>query len=304
MKFAAIDIGSNGIKFLISRPLEFDTPYPVFKKIEFTRLPLRLGDDVFKHNVIGEKKTALLIKSIKAFSLLMDVYNVDYYRACATSAMRDAENSKKIIKKIKEDCGIEVEIISGVEESGLIIKSFLHQLDEKSDYIHIDVGGGSTEISHLKNRKALITKSFNIGVVRMKEGKVKKKEWNELKDWVENYFPKLGKLKTIGTGGSMNKLYELANVKEGAFMSLRKLRSINYKIHKMSQHDRVYKLKLNPDRAEVIDYAGDIFINILEVAKSGHIISPDFGLKDGIVQDLWSEYFHDKKSPSLKAVPK
>ncbi|MCO6495373.1 MAG: exopolyphosphatase [Bacteroidetes bacterium] len=304
MKFAAIDIGSNGVKFLISRPLDLNSSYPVFKKIEFTRLPLRLGDDVFKNKEIGKKKADLLIKSIKAFALLMDVYNVDYYRACATSAMRDAENSKKIINKIKNETGIEIEIISGVDESKLIIKSFLHLLDEKTDYIHIDVGGGSTEISYLKNRKALFTKSFNIGVVRMREGKVKQKEWDKLEDWCRLNLSKLGKFKSIGTGGSMNKLYQLAGTKEGSFMSLKKLKSITNKVHKMNHEERVYKLQLNPDRAEVIDYAGDIYIKIMGIINSNQIISPDFGLKDGIIQELWNEYFHNKASHQLKVVPK
>ncbi|MCK9481560.1 MAG: phosphatase [Bacteroidia bacterium] len=304
MKLAAIDIGSNGVKFLIVRPLELNNPFSKLKKIEFSRLPLRLGDDVFKTKEISKKKAELLTKSIKAFGLLMDVYNVDYYRACATSAMRDAENAEQIIAKIKEETELKIEIISGVQESQLIIKSFLHLLEKKSDYIHIDVGGGSTEISHLHNREVIVTKSFNIGAVRMREGKVKQKAWDELEEWANNYFAKMGRVKSIGTGGSMTKLYELAGVKEGSFMSLRKLKNINNKIHKYSQEERVYKLQLNPDRAEVIDFAGDIYIKILQIVKSNQIIAPDFGLKDGIVQDMWATFLHNKKSHKLNTLPK
>jgi exopolyphosphatase/guanosine-5'-triphosphate,3'-diphosphate pyrophosphatase len=294
LKFAAIDIGSNGVRLLISRPLELNTPYPQFKKVEFTRLPLRLGDDVFKNKEISKKKADLLSKSIKAFSLLMEVYNVDRFRACATSAMRDSKNAAKIIKRIQDESGIEIEVISGLEESKLIINSFLHLLDKKSNYIHIDVGGGSTEISHIKNGIVHTSQSFNIGTVRMRENKVRVKDLEDLKFWVKDYFKKLKNLKAIGTGGSISKLYSFSGVYDGEFLTLEQLKDTTNRIRSFDHNYRVYTLQMNPDRAEVIDIAGDIYTMAMQLAGASEIIAPSKGLKDGILQDLWSRFYSSK----------
>jgi exopolyphosphatase/guanosine-5'-triphosphate,3'-diphosphate pyrophosphatase len=300
LKFAAIDIGSNGVRLLIGRPLSMDQAFTPFKKVEFTRLPLRLGDDVFKTKEISPKKADLLLKSMKAFSLLLEVYNVDYYRACATSAMRDAKNGKKLIQLIAKETGIELETITGLEESKLIVTACAPLFTTHSDFIHIDVGGGSTEVSHIRNSITLQTMSFNIGTVRLRENKVKQKEWDRMQEWILQNFINIKKLKAIGTGGNISKLYNLSRVKEGSYLSLRKLALTTQALKKVSQSDRIYKLELNPDRAEVIDYAGEIYIQIMKWAGCTELIAPNVGLKDGMLHQMWLDFFQQSKTPSFK----
>ncbi|MEZ4804049.1 MAG: hypothetical protein R2852_00790 [Bacteroidia bacterium] len=200
MKFGAIDIGSNGVRLLISRPLQEDQLKPEWKKVEFTRLPLRLGDDVFSTKEIGKKKSELLLKALKAFALLIDIYNVDIVRACATSAMRDARNSDKIIKNIKKETGIEIDVISGNSESKLIMNAFLHLLPKEETFLHVDVGGGSTELTLIQKNKPVVNKSFNIGTVRARENKIKEEEYDKLHAWIKEHVTWVQKLKGVGTG--------------------------------------------------------------------------------------------------------
>lgn len=295
MKFGAIDIGSNGVRLLISRPLQEDFRKPEWKKVEFTRLPLRLGDDVFSSKEIGKKKTDLLTKAIKAFSLLLDIYNVDFYRACATSAMRDARNSEKVIKHIKKETGITIDVISGNAESKLIMNAFLHLLPKNDVFLHVDVGGGSTELTLIQDNKALIAKSFNIGTVRARENKIKKEEQEKMYAWIQDHVAWVPKLCGVGTGGNIHKLGSLAGISQGGFMKVKKLRQLTEDISAMNYHDRVYHLKLNPDRAEVIDVAGNIYLDVFSRTKITEIMTPYHGLKDGIIQDLWERYYDKQK---------
>jgi exopolyphosphatase / guanosine-5'-triphosphate,3'-diphosphate pyrophosphatase len=295
VKFGAIDIGSNGIRLLVARPLQLDELKPEWKKIEFTRLPIRLGDDVFGTKEISKRKTDLLIKAIKAFALLIDIYNVDFYRACATSAMRDAKNSDKIIKLIKKETGINIDVISGTIESKLIMNSFIHLLDPKETFLHIDVGGGSTELTLIQNNKSLVAKSFNIGTVRAKENKVKPEEFDKLHAWIKENITWIPGIKGVGTGGNIHKFGELAGIQQGDYLHLKKLELLTNEIEKLSHNDRVYQLKLNPDRAEVIDIAGRIYLDILKRTSITQILTPYQGLKDGIIQDLWERYYTNQK---------
>lgn len=289
MKLAAIDIGSNGVRLLISRPLEPINPNTSFKKIEFTRLPLRLGDDVFQRKKIGKKKSDLLLKAMKAFRLLIEIYNVEDMKACATSAMRDAKNADEIIKRIFDETEIVLNVISGQEESKLIINSFMHQLKPTLPYIHIDVGGGSTEISLIQNQITIETRSFNIGTVRLREKKVSKNDWNEMNSWVKSVFTDIPQIKAIGTGGNINKLYALSETVMGEFMKLSILKETSNLILPLTQYQRVYDLQMNPDRAEVIDYAAQIYIHIMQLAGANEILAPNKGLKDGILHELWNK---------------
>ncbi len=295
MKFGAVDIGSNGVRLLIARPLQLDILKPEWKKVEFTRLPLRLGDDVFSTKEIGEKKLDLLVKAMKAFALLMDIYNVDFIRACATSAMRDAKNADKIIKLVKKECGITIDVITGSTESKLIMNAFIHLLPTNDTFLHIDVGGGSTELTLIQNNKPLVTRSFNIGTVRARENKVKDDEVQKLHAWVKENVSWVPKLKGVGTGGNIHKLGELANVSVGGFFSVKKLKQLTEDIEQMDQNERVYHLKLNPDRAEVIDIAGRIYLDIFQKTNIDEIMTPYHGLKDGIIQDMWEKYFTKQK---------
>ncbi len=295
MKFGAIDIGSNGIRLLISRPLDLSNLKTEWKKVEFTRLPIRLGDDVFSTKEISKKKLELLTKAIKAFSLLMDIYNVDFYRACATSAMRDAKNSEKIIKHIKKETGITIDVIGGNDESKLIMNSFIHLLPKNEIFLHVDVGGGSTELTLIQNNKALINKSFNIGTVRARENKIKDEELKKLHVWIKENVSWVPKIKGVGTGGNIHKLGELSNIPQHGYLKLKKLVELTEDIEKMNQNERIYHLKLNPDRAEVIDIAGKIYIDIFKNTNVNEIMTPYHGLKDGIIQDLWERYFKNQK---------
>ena len=295
MKFGAIDIGSNGVRLLIARPLQMESLKPEWKKVEFTRLPIRLGDDVFSTKEIGKKKTDLLTKAIKAFALLMDIYNVDFYRACATSAMRDAKNAEKIIKMIKKETGITIDVITGNTESKLIMNAFIHILPSNETFLHVDVGGGSTELTLIQQNKALVSKSFNIGTVRAREKKIKPEELDKLHAWVKENVSWVPKLKGVGTGGNIHKFGDLANVAQGSYLKIKRLEELTEDIEAIDLHERVYHLKLNPDRAEVIDVAGRIYLDIFKRTNISDIMTPYHGLKDGIIQDLWERYYANQK---------
>lgn len=292
MKIAAIDIGTNAVRLYIARPLHEDMLNTDFKPVEFTRLPLRLGDDVFKNKVIGKKKADLLTKAMMAFNLLIEIYNVDVLRACATSAMRDAENGQRIAREIKKLTGVDIDIISGKEESRLIQGCVLDWLPGKNSFLHIDVGGGSTEIAYIRHGKIRKYESFNIGTVRLKEGKVKAPEMERMMTWLkELVLPIDEPVKAVGTGGNIAKLHQLSGCPAGEALNFRHLLATNEYIKGLSHHDRVYELKLNPDRAEVIDHAGDIYTDIMKVCDIHEILAPNLGLKDGIVKDLWKKHF-------------
>lgn len=292
MKIAAIDIGSNAVRLYIARPLHEDMLNTDFKPVEFTRLPLRLGDDVFKNREISKKKADLLTKAMMAFSLLIEIYNVDVLRACATSAMRDAENGQRIAREIKKLTGVDIDIISGKEESRLIQGCVLDWLPGKNSFLHIDVGGGSTEIAYIRHGKIRKYESFNIGTVRLKEGKVKPSEMERMMSWLkELVLPIDEPVKAVGTGGNIAKLHQLSGCPTGEALNFRHLLATNDYIKSLNLHDRVYELKLNPDRAEVIDYAGDIYTDIMKACEIHEILAPNLGLKDGIVKDLWKKHF-------------
>lgn len=267
-------------------------PATDFKPVEFTRLPLRLGDDVFKTREISRRKAELLTKAMQAFALLMEIYNVDVYRACATSAMRDAANAAKLVKDIRKATGIKINVISGKEESRIIQGVVLDWLPQQNSFLHVDVGGGSTEIAYIRNGKIRTYESFNIGTVRMKEGKVKESEWQRMDNWLSTLvLPPDETVRVAGTGGNIVKLSELTGCKPGEVLNLHHLKATNLYLHSVSQHDRVYELKLNPDRAEVIEFAGDLFIRIMERLNLHELMAPNVGLKDGIIRDLWKQNF-------------
>lgn len=292
MKLAAIDIGSNAVRLYIARPLHEDLEGTDFKSVEFTRLPLRLGDDVFKNREISRKKADLLTKAMQSFALLMEIFNVDSYRACATSAMRDAENGKRLVKEIKKMTGVSIDIISGREESRLVQSAIMDWLPARNTFLHVDVGGGSTEISLIRNGRIRRYESFNIGTVRLREGKVKAAETRRMLDWLGQLpLPADEPVRAVGTGGNIVKLHQLAGTPAQEVMNLHHLKSTNAYIESLNMHDRVYELKMNPDRAEVISHAGNIFIQIMESCNIHEIYAPNMGLKDGIVRQLWKQRF-------------
>jgi exopolyphosphatase / guanosine-5'-triphosphate,3'-diphosphate pyrophosphatase len=290
VKFAAVDIGSNAIRLLISRVMPTENLDIQFKKVEFIRIPLRLGDDVFSTGKISKEKQALFLMTMNAFKLILDVHGVKEYMACATSAMREAKNGAALVAKVQKKFNFKVDIISGDKESELILKSVMSSFPSKGNYVNIDVGGGSTEITVIKDHEVACAQSFPIGSVRIKEGKVNPKVWTEMEQWVKQNNNIESKTIAIGTGGNINKLYNMADKGQKKAMSLETLENLYKEISPMSINDRIYKLKLNPDRADVIDHAASIYIAVMEWAGIKQIYSPNAGLKDGMIMELWDTH--------------
>ena len=290
MILAAIDIGSNAVRLLIEEAVDTGEEKIYFRKISLTRVPLRLGEDVFCIFYISQDKAKKLIKTLKAFRYLMDVNDVSHFRACATSAMREAKNGREIAQQIAQKANIYLEIISGSEEADIIFTNF-HTANLKPDqyYIYIDVGGGSTEVSLIKNNKKINSKSFKLGTVRMLQNKVNDEVWEKAKKWVDDLNIK-GNVIAIGTGGNINRIYKESVHSFGETIAYDEIKSIVDTIAQYSYEDRVKKLKLKPDRADVIIPAGKIYLFFMKEAGAKKMIVPKVGLADGIIYNLYQEY--------------
>lgn len=288
MIFAAVDIGSNAMRLLFCRAYEVNGK-PVFSKEELIRLPIRLGEDVFLNGRISDRKAEKLITAMRGFSELIKVYEVDAYRAVATSAMRDASNGVEVIERIKQEAGLNVEIIDGKSEAQLVFSNHIEEmLNPKHAYLYIDVGGGSTELTLYYNHKVMASKSFNIGTVRMLLNKVEKDEWDNMKDWIKSTTLGVRPLSAIGSGGNINKIFKMTK-KDTKSLSYNKLKGINDMLNSYTYNERVEVLGLKPDRADVIVHASRIFITIMKTADIDNIFVPQIGLSDGIVHDLYDK---------------
>ena len=288
MKYAAIDIGSNAIRLLINESVISSDSTFYFNKISLTRVPVRLGKDVFTNGNVSKKNILKLIDSFNAFKLLMNVNEVTHFRACATSAMREAKNSKEVCEVICKKSGIELDVISGSEEAKLIFNNFnFLDLEVNKNYILIDVGGGSTELTLIEKSKKIAAKSFKIGSVRQLEKQDTFQVIDEMKDWVKNNIPINNELTAIGTGGSINKLYGLTIHKLNAPMSLHEMITTTSLISSFSYQDRIKILKLKPDRADVIVPSSELYQMVMKVAGANEIIVPKFGLADGIIYEMF-----------------
>lgn len=290
MKFAAIDIGSNAIRILFYNVF-VDDKEPVFKKVSLTRLPVRLGEDVFTNGFISEKKIRKLIRSMAAFKALMDVHEVAAYRAYATSAMREAENGLEVIQKVFFETGIVINIIDGNTEADVIFSNKITENpDPKKSYLFIDVGGGSTELTLFSKNKKIMSASFNLGTVRMLSGRVEEETWKRVKGYTKEIREKTeGEIIGIGSGGNINRLHKLAALKEGKPLSVKKLKDMYETLHSMSYDDRTHILGLNTDRADVIIPACEIYLFIAKYADIKQIQVPKIGLSDGIIKELYRE---------------
>lgn len=288
MKLAAIDIGSNAIRLQITNVTEFKGQI-LFKRLEYVRFPLRLGHDVFSTGSLSEKSQEKFIKLMQAFKLLLDLYEVDDSYACATSAMRNSDNGELLARLIKEKFGLEIHIIDGEKEADMInmaLENFIPQ----GLCLHIDVGGGSTELNLYHHKEKVDVRSFNIGSVRMLQGKDDPAAWAAMKEWVEKKVLKYHEHVTaLGTGGNINKLYYMAKKKPGKLMALAKIRQIKALIESYSLEERIHTLQLNHDRADVIVPASEIYIKVMEWARTKSILVPDVGLKDGIMHYLYQK---------------
>lgn len=289
LRYAAIDVGSNAVRLLIADITYNDNGFG-FKKNTLVRVPLRLGDDAFLDHKISDRKIEDLLKTMSAFKNLMDVYQVTKYLACATSSMREAKNGEQIIELIREKAGIELEIIEGQKEANIIYANHIEDdLDIKKNYLYIDVGGGSTELSVFVNKVPVASKSFDIGTIRILDNQDKEETWEEMRLWVKEQTKYHKNLAGIGTGGNINKLYRMANEKEGMPLTFLKLKSLYNQLNSHSLKERIQVFGLNPDRADVIIPAAEIFITLMKWTGIKQVYVPRVGMVDGIISLLIEE---------------
>jgi len=290
LKFASIDIGSNAIRLLFDNVFETDEG-PVFKKALLVRVPIRLGEDSFIHGVISEEKIIHLIDCMKSFAFLMKAHEVISYKVFATSAMRDASNSDEIIKRVKKESGIQIEIISGDTEADLISSKFLpNQLKNKKQVVYVDVGGGSTELSLIDQGEKRSGRSFDIGTIRLLHQKVSYQEWAKLNNWLKVNIPWHNDVPIIGSGGNINKIINLVEDTGKKFVSVKQLKLLHADMKLLNADERIIKYMLNPDRADVIVPAMEIFLKIAEWMGSSKIYVPQTGLSDGMVRSLYKDF--------------
>jgi len=285
MRYAAIDIGSNAVRLLIAEIQQEESDY-IFVKDTLIRVPIRLGGDAFVDNKISDHKAGLLIKAMTAFRNLMDAYQVEDYMACATSAMRDSSNGPDLVKAIRE-IGIDLQIIDGNREAEIIYSShIIDKLDPNKNYLYIDVGGGSTELSIFEKSKLTASQSFNIGTIRILDHQDKSEIWDEMKAWIKTNTINYKSLVGIGSGGNINKLFSLSGERPGDLLSIDKLKSLADMLKSHTVEERIHKLGLKPDRADVIVPACKIFLNVMKWGRMKEIAVPRIGLVDGIIQSL------------------
>lgn len=289
LRYAAIDIGSNAVRLLIADISKNENGYS-FKKNTLVRVPLRLGDDAFLDGHISNRKIEDLLKTMTAFRNLMDVYHVSAYLACATSAMREADNGAEIIRSVKKEANIDLEIIEGQREANIIYANHIEEdLDIKKSYLYIDVGGGSTELSVFVNRMPVASKSFDIGTIRILDNQDKDETWEEMRAWVKENTKSLKNLAGIGTGGNINKLFRMSDEKDGMPLSFLKLKGLYNQLNAHSLKERISVFGLNPDRADVIIPACEIYITLLKWTGIKQVYVPKVGLADGIINLLIEE---------------
>ena len=283
-KYATIDIGSNAIRLLISNVYS-DRSNVYVTKNSLVRVPLRLGQDSFKKGKISKENILRLLDSIKSFKLLMKVHKVEKYLAYATSALRSSTNGREIVALILKKTKIRVEIITGKKEAQLITnnQSFLKK---DNIYCFVDVGGGSTELTLIENKEIIISKSFKIGGVRLINNLVKKSTWNKLDQWINTNINKFEQVNLVGIGGNINKIFKLSGNNIGKSLTKKSLDNSLNDLSKMSVYDKVIKLKLNPDRVDVIVPAGEIYQFVMNKMNSNEILVPKIGLADGMVHEL------------------
>ena len=292
VNYAAIDIGSNAVRLLIKSIDREAVQEKKIKKVMMLRVPLRLGFDVFSIGELSEKKADKLRRLMKAFRQLMKIYDVDDYRACATSAMRDARNGRTIIKKIEKDTGIRIEIIDGQEEARMIYNNHIECMEDRlGNYMYVDVGGGSTEINLLTNGELVWSVSYNIGTVRMLSNAVKEGTWQQMEEELMKVTEGVAAINIIGLGGNINKLFRLADKKDKKLQRLpvSSLQTVYDVLKPLTPEERVEAFSLKQDRADVIVPAAEIFLKIAEVVHAEYIYVPVIGLSDGIIDNLYAK---------------
>ena len=286
MKIAAIDIGSNAIRLLIEEVHWHENQWRI-DKVSLTRVPVRLGEDVFRNGRISDEKLRQLVKTMRAFWYLMDVHQVEMFRVCATSAMREAKNRKKVIETVEREANFRIEILSGELEAQLIFKNYFHQnLNSKGNYLYLDVGGGSTEITLITKGKRIKGQSFDLGTVRSLAGGIDPNVWLEVQQWLKSIKTMPNKRIAIGTGGNINTLFKLQGKKPNDLLTLDELKNLYKLLEPLTVDERIFNFKLRPDRADVIIPACEIYIKILQIAGIKEMLVPKIGLSDGMILDM------------------
>ncbi len=286
MKYGAIDIGTNAARLLVGE-VTTENGHSFVKKISYTRVPLRLGEEVFEDGKISDKKANDFVKTIKAFRLISEIFEVKELRACATSAMREASNGIEIQQLIKKETNVDIEIISGNEEADLIFGTFfLLDFDKNISFIVIDVGGGSTEVSVFEKGERVAAKSFQVGTLRILKGKIEDSIWKDIHSWISSHVDLNTAHQIFATGGNINKVHKMLGAQHMETISVRKMKELREEINELTIDQRVEKFQLKPDRADVIVPALDIYLYIMKELKCKNIIVPKIGLSDGMIYDM------------------
>jgi exopolyphosphatase/guanosine-5'-triphosphate,3'-diphosphate pyrophosphatase len=288
-KYAAIDIGSNAIRVLIANIVIPFSDRPVqFQKNALVRVPIRLGEDSFSVGEISKKNIKRMLRAMKAFKQIMKVHGVTRFRAYATSALREATNGEDVVAIIKKETGVKIEIIDGKKEASVISNTqIFDQFTTQKTVLYVDVGGGSTELSILKNGERIHSRSFKLGTVRLLNKTVEDRIWDEIQKWITKKTAHINKITVLGSGGNINKLFKLTNTKEGKPLSLVTLNSIYARLQELSYEDRILEYQLNQDRADVILPATEIYLRTLQWAGASRIYVPKIGLADGMIKEMY-----------------
>lgn len=295
MKFGAIDIGTNAARLLVGEVTKEEGHFFV-KKVSYTRVPLRLGEDVFENGRISKKKSEHFVKTIQAFRLISEIFEVQNLRACATSAMREAKNGAKIRQKIANETGVEIDIISGDEEAELIFGTFfLMDIDKSIPFIVVDVGGGSTEVSVFENGERVASKSFEVGTLRLLKGKTKADIWTEIHDWIDKHVDLNTVHHIYATGGNINKAHKLLGAGHMESITYHEIKGLRDELEPLSIRQRIDRYQLKPDRADVLVPALDIYCYIMKELSCHEIIVPKIGLSDGMVYDMYKQRKSSRK---------
>jgi exopolyphosphatase/guanosine-5'-triphosphate,3'-diphosphate pyrophosphatase len=287
---AAIDIGSNAARLLITEIANYKDGTVDYTKLNLLRVPLRLGFDVFENGTIPPAKVEQLIDTMKAYQLLMNIYKVEAVKACATSAMRDAANGKYIVERVKELTGIDIKIITGSEEANVIYETHIAEnLNSGQSYLYIDVGGGSTELTMFSDNHIVFKESFNIGTIRLLGDKVTEAQWEHMKWFVKTHTRNMQPVIAIGSGGNINKIFSISKRKEGRPLTLELLKDYHKELSSCTLEERMHIYNLREDRADVIVPALQIYTSIMRWAGADEIFVPKIGLADGLIKVLYQE---------------
>ena len=284
LRVAAIDIGSNAVRCLISEVTrETDRP----TKLKLLRVPLRLGFDTFLEGEISKKRVANILRLMKCYQLLMEIYEVQHYRACATSAMRDARNGPEIVNRVKIETNLDIEIISGREEAHIIFETHAaDRFNHRRNYLYIDVGGGSTDLTLFSHGEEKARESFNIGTIRLLNNQVKGRAWKEMRMWLEQYVKPESNLVAVGSGGNINTIFQLSRKRKGTALTTDFVNQFCQQINAMTVEERMKRYSMKPDRADVVNHACKIFCSILEWTGISKMYVPQIGVVDGLVQRM------------------